>query len=462
MTLRNRLLLALTAVFAIFAIAAVATVLSQRQALNDQIDEQLLSTPLPPRREPPPGAAEPPQDSASTTGSPISDLYMATIDDAGEVTVVVQGQRLEDVPPTEILSDRRHFRIPENGLLTLSGVEGISDFRVFIAERNPGEQVLVALPLDAVQSSVTRLAYTLGGVLVLVGFALALAWYWVSRFGLRPIAEMTSTADAIAGGDRSRRATEYDEGTEAGRLATAFNVMLDERDSEEERLRSFVSNASHELRTPLTSLRGYLDLYNEGGFRGEGQLDDVIRRMTGESARMQLLVEDLLQLAKFDEHQELELVDVDVELMLGDVAAAARAAHAGRVIEVSVGNVGELRADRLRLHQAVAAVVDNAMTHTDAPGVVRLTAHPVDGGVAVVVSDDGPGIGEDDLDRVFERFYRGDDSRARSTGGSGLGLSITRSIIEAHGGQIEAAQGPDGGAVFTIWVHRSPPGSKVS
>ncbi|MDW3177519.1 MAG: HAMP domain-containing sensor histidine kinase [Acidimicrobiia bacterium] len=455
MTLRNRLLLALTAVFVIFAIAAVVTVLSQRQALNDQVDEQLLSTPLPPGREAPPGVAEPPQNSARTAGAPISDLYMATIDEAGEVSVVVQGQRLEDVPDLEALPDPLP---PKDELLTVPGVEGISEFRLFVARRDLGQQVVVALPLDAVQSSVNRLAYTLGGVLVLIGVALVLAWYWVSRFGLRPIAEMTSTADAIAGGDRTRRATEYDEGTEAGRLATAFNVMLDERDSEEERLRSFVSNASHELRTPLTSLRGYLDLYTEGGFRGEGQLDDAIRRMTGESARMQLLVEDLLQLAKFDEHQELDLVDVDVERMLGDVADAARVAHSGRVVEVSVGDIGELRADRLRLHQAVAAVVDNAMTHTEAPGVVRLNAHTIDGDVAIVVSDEGPGIGDDDLHRVFERFYRGDDSRARSTGGSGLGLAITRSIIEAHGGQIEAAQGADGGAVFTIRVPRASSG----
>ena len=208
MSLRNRLRLALTAVFAVFVVATVITLLSQRQELNDQIDEQLLSTPvpLPPRREAP-GGGEPP-DTANDDGSPISDLYLATIDVTGEVMVVVQGQRLEDVPDLEALLDDVP---PKDGLFTVPGVEGISEFRLLIVQRGLGEQVLVALPLDDVQSSVKRLAYTLGGVLVLIGFALALVWYWVARYGLRPIAEMTSTADAIAAGDRSRRGR--DDGT---------------------------------------------------------------------------------------------------------------------------------------------------------------------------------------------------------------------------------------------------------
>jgi len=433
----------------VFAIASVVTVISQRRVLNDQIDEQLMSTPLPPPRVRPDGGVEPRENEPNIGESPISDLYMATISPAGVVTVVIEGQRLEDVPDLSALSGPPP-RTDE--IITVGGVDGISEFRVFATRREFGEQAIVALPLDAVQSGLNRLVYTLAGVVALIGFALFLVWYWVSRFGLRPIAEMTSTADAIAAGDRSRRAARYGEGTEAGRLAAAFNVMLDERDTDERRLRSFVSNASHELRTPLTSLRGYLDLYNQGGFRGEGQLDDVIRRMTGESARMQLLVEDLLQLAKFDESSALDIVDVDVSLMLGDVAAAALAAHPGRSIDVSVQDVGPIRADRLRLHQAVAAVVDNAMTHTEAPGQVTLATWERDGGVEITVSDEGPGLCATDLDRVFERFYRGDDSRARSRGGSGLGLSITRSIIEAHGGRIDASQGPEGGARFTMWL----------
>lgn len=451
MTLRKRLLLALTAVFVVFAVATLIAVLSQREDLIDQIDEQLLTTPLPPRRDGPVGAVEPRVDVPNDEGAPISDLYMATIGTNGDVSIIVQGQRLQDVPDLDALTEVESL----DRLRTIPGAEGISEFRVFTVQRELGEQLVVALPLDEVKASVNRLALTLGGVLAVIGSALILVWYWVSRYGLRPIVEMTSAADAIAAGDRTRRATEYDERTEAGRLALAFNVMLDERDNDEQRLRSFVSNASHELRTPLTSLRGYLDLYNEGGFRGDGQLDDVIRRMSGESARMQLLVEDLLQLAKFDESQTLDLGDVDIELMLGDIAAAAVAAHPGRSIDVSAVGVHSLPADRLRLHQAVAAVVDNAMTHTEPPVKVRLAASESPDGIEIVISDDGPGLSDDELERVFDRFYRGDASRARSTGGSGLGLSITRSIVEAHGGRIVASHDPAGGARFTIWLPRN-------
>ena len=450
MTLRKRLLLALTAVFLVFAVATLIAVLSQRENLIDRVDEQLLSTPLPPRREGPVDVGEPRPTVANDDGAPISDLYMAMIDTNGDVSIIVQGQRLQDVPDLDALAE---VESPDR-LRTVRGVEGISEFRLFTVQRELGEQLVVALPLDEVKASVNQLILTLGGVLVVIGCALALVWYWVSRYGLRPIVEMTSTADAIAAGDRTRRATEYDERTEAGRLAVAFNVMLDERDNDEKRLRSFVSNASHELRTPLTSLRGYLDLYNEGGFRGHGQLDDVIRRMSGESARMQLLVEDLLQLAKFDESQTLDLEDLDIELMLGDIASAANAAHPRRRIDVSADGLQPLRADRLRLHQAVAAVVDNAMTHTEPPVRVRLAANENDGGIEIMISDDGPGLSADELERVFDRFYRGDASRARSTGGSGLGLSITRSIVETHGGRIVASHDPAGGARFTIWLPR--------
>ena len=108
---------------------------------------------------------------------------------------------------------------------------------------------------------------------------LGLAFFWVQRLGLRPIARVTAAAEAIAAGDRGRRVELADDATEAGKLGHAFNVMLDERDASETRLRQFVADASHELRTPLTSVRGYLELYRQGAFRDEGQLDDVIRRL---------------------------------------------------------------------------------------------------------------------------------------------------------------------------------------
>ena len=185
---------------------------------------------------------------------------------------------------------------------------------------------------------------------------------------------MTDVAEAISSGERDRRATVDDDTTEAGRLGHAFNVMLDERDRREARLRQFVSNVSHELRTPLTSIRGYLDLYAAGGFRKEGELDDAMRRLQVEAERMNLLVEDLLVLAKFDEEQPLDMTTVRLDEMVHDVAALARAAHPNRVIDVDAPGPLEVGADRLRLHQALAAVVDNAVRHTPDDSSIRVAA----------------------------------------------------------------------------------------
>jgi two-component system OmpR family sensor kinase len=248
-------------------------------------------------------------------------------------------------------------------------------------------------------------------------------------------------------------------GTEAGRLATAFNVMLDERDATEERLRQFVADASHELRTPLTSMRGYLDLYRQGAFREAGQLDDIIRRMSRESARMNELVEDLLLLARLDQHRTLRREPVDISRLLEDAAADARVIQPGRTIVLDTG--GDRRVltigDPFRLQQVVGILVNNALVHTDPTSQVRLTCTATDQGVRTTVSDDGPGIAPEVVPKVFDRFFRGDRSRNRRTGGAGLGLAIARSIVEAHDGTITLTREPGRGSTFAVELpgHRS-------
>ncbi len=456
MSLRTRLLLGLVGAFLVFLVAAVFAVGAQRNQLYDQLDAQLLGTPVPrgaagsgPGSEGGPGPAEPSIES-------ISRLYVARIEPDGVVVPVIEGAQLTDSPDvTELLEDPPADR----ALLTLSGQGGISDFRaLYIAKPQPGvPPTIVALSLDNVEATAQQLIMIFVGVAVLMALALGLVAYWVNRFGINPITRMTSTAEAIAAGDRERRAEHYGTNTEAGRLADAFNIMLDERDEAENRLRMFVSNASHELRTPLTSIQGYLDLYTEGGFREEGQLDDAIRRMRAESARMNLLVEDLLLLAKLDEQQALDVGSVELATMLDDVAASALAARPGRTIEVTLEpeNGVAVVADPLRLQQAVAILVDNAFTHTPNDTEVRLAARRGDSTVTIVVSDDGPGIPAELIDTVFDRFQRADDSRSRHSGGSGLGLAIAKAIVEAHGGTIAAASTVGQGATFTIELSAS-------
>lgn len=458
MTLRKRLVLGLLVILAVFAAGAVFAVLAQRSHLIEQTDDQLATTPLPPRSRPGPdqgapdqGAADqraPDQGAPDPNDPPISDLFLATIELGAEPVIIVEGQRLTDRPDLSAIS---FDDFAGRRFIDVDGENGTSRFRVMYLSGLLGDPVTVAaIPLDDVDSTLNQLAVTLGLVGLLIAAALAAITFWVDRLGVRPITEMTMAADAVASGDRTRRATAYESTTEAGRLSTALNVMLDERDESDDRLRRFVSDASHELRTPLTSLRGYLDLYASGGFRGPGELDDAVRRMQGESARMNLLVEDLLLLSKLDEQQPLDSGEIDIGTMLDDIAASVLVAHPGRSITVSASDDLLVRADPLRLHQAVAGIVDNAIVHTPDDAAVRLSGVRTESGIEIVIADDGPGLNPDDLTRRFDRFYRGDQSRSRAVGGSGLGLSITKSIIEAHGGTVCASSAPSEGATFTV------------
>jgi two-component system OmpR family sensor kinase len=281
---------------------------------------------------------------------------------------------------------------------------------------------------------------------------LALLAWWILRLGLRPISDMTSAAAAIAAGDRQHRAPQLDERTEAGQLAVAFNEMLDQRDGAEDRLRQFVSDASHELRTPLTSISGYLDLYQQGGFREEGQLDDVVRRLQSESHRMADLVENLLALARLDEQRSLQRSIVDVGSLVTDVVADSRAAYPDRQIDAEIDDAGTPAAlDRHKIEQLLAGLVSNALTHApDASVVVRSRRTASE--VVFVVVDDGPGLSDEQAAHVFERFYRGDSARARSSGGSGLGLAIANSIAIAHGGSIHLNTSVGEGCEFTVRI----------
>jgi two-component system OmpR family sensor kinase len=273
---------------------------------------------------------------------------------------------------------------------------------------------------------------------------------WVVRLGVKPIHDVTDAADAISAGDRERRLPSYPPGTEAAHLASAFNSMLDQKEAADERLRQFVADASHELRTPLTSIRGYVELYHRGGLSEQDRLDDAMRRVSGEAERMGALVDDLLLLSKLDRGLPLEVASVDVAALLADAAADARAVQPERAISVQTDDPLSCTADPLRIHQVVAAIVANALVYTPTDTPVELVGARRDGAVVIEVVDHGPGLDADTAAHVFERFYRGDASRARSTGGSGLGLSIAKSIVEAHGGRIAVHTSPGHGCRFTI------------
>jgi two-component system phosphate regulon sensor histidine kinase PhoR len=221
--------------------------------------------------------------------------------------------------------------------------------------------------------------------------------------------------------------------------------------------RDFVANVSHELRTPLTAIRGYVEALSDGdaSYEEQQRFLDIIARHT---QRMERLVKDLLRLARLDAGQEtVDLIACDTrslaDAVIADMAPTAEARSQRMVVGVAPG-AESVRGDPAKLHDALRNLVANAITY--APEHTTITIDAVGSGdrVAISVSDEGPGIPDDDLARVFERFYRVDKSRARDPGGTGLGLAIVRHLVELHGGSVRAENRPSGGAKFTLTLPR--------
>jgi len=219
--------------------------------------------------------------------------------------------------------------------------------------------------------------------------------------------------------------------------------------------RDFVANVSHELRTPLTAIRGYIEALSEGDASADDnrRFLDIIAR---HARRMERLVKDLLRLARLDAGQEtLELIACDTRALangvIADVGAAAEARGQQLVLDVAPG-AESIRADGAKLHDALRNLVANAIAYAPERSTIAIDAVPENGRVALTVSDQGPGIPEEDLSRVFERFYRVDKSRTRDPGGTGLGLAIVKHLVELHGGAVRVENRPEGGARFTITI----------
>lgn len=359
---------------------------------------------------------------------------------------------------------------------TVTSVGGGADWRVHAMVLGP-EVILVASSLDEVDRTVSRLELDelLIGLVVLA--LMAGVGYWIVRRSLRPLADVEHTAAAIAAGDLSRRVPHRDPRTEVGRLALSVNGMLSQiesafrvrRDSEqaalasEQRMRRFVTDASHELRTPLTSIRGFAELYRQGAAGHPDDLARLMRRIEDEAARMGLLVDDLLLLARLDQQRPLEREIVDLVVIGTDAVHDANAVAPDRSITLEIlpgPPPPEIVGDESRLRQVVGNLVTNALTHTPVgtPVSVRVGSRVESTGLyaLVEVADQGAGLDEEASARVFERFFRADPSRNRSLGGTGLGLSIVAALVAAHAGRVELETAPGRGATFRVLLPAAP------
>jgi two-component system OmpR family sensor kinase len=319
-----------------------------------------------------------------------------------------------------------------------------------------GFMLIVARPLDDVYSTLHRLLLIELLVTLAALGAIGVLGAWVVRVGLRPLDSIEHTAAGIAAGDLSKRVERAEGRTEVGRLGLALNAMLGQieaafkaREASERRLRRFVADASHELRTPLAAVRAYAELFTRGAAQ---RPDDLARSMKGihrESERMSLLVEDLLLLARLDEGRPLEREAVDLAAVVAEAVETARTLEPERPIELEAVPA-VVTGDRDRLRQIVDNLLANVRAHTPEGAPVSVTVSRANGTAEIAVADSGPGLGDEQSTQVFERFYRADSSRARASGGVGLGLSIVTAVAEAHGGTVSADRAPGGGATFRI------------
>lgn len=457
--LRRRLLVALSGLCAAgLATFAVFSVFLLDHSLTARADAQLTDMaaglrdgrPIP-RPETTPGDAQLPTDFSIHVYSPSGNLRWRTPEDTTGGPNVT----------SELVQDSPHDPV------TVPDRSRDIQWRAASVRQENGDTVVLASSLADQQDTVNQLlaieVATGAAILILVA---GIGWV-VVRLGLRPLIRMERTATAIAAGNRDLLVSDTNPRTETGQLGRALNTMLErlghalrDRERSEQRLRRFVADASHELRTPLTSIRGFAELYRHGRVARDPAAERILRRIEDEAARMGIMVDDLLLLARLDHERTLDLSEVDVAAVVRDVVHDARIHHSGGSITLSCPD-RHVRAvgDAHRLHQIVTNLVGNALEHSPpgtpirarvdsvpaadvAPGTITVGAALPPGTPAVLIeiADDGPGIGSEQLPLLFDRFYRADP--ARSHGGTGLGLAIAAALTDAHGGRIEVTSAP--------------------
>jgi two-component system OmpR family sensor kinase len=401
-----------------------------------------------------------------------SDYYIAYLDRSGSLLIGL------------VSSANAKNAVPNLNAFTLEAViatEG-RPFDIDVSSkggfRDLGNWRMVATPLTSVNGSLVialpdmtnaRLLAQYSAIGTGFGFFLltlsGLAIWLTISSALRPLREVERTAAMVAAGDTSQRLIEADESTEIGRLNGSLNSMLDSIDSAMssrnkalDQMKRFVADASHELRTPLVTLRGYAELYRIGALKKKADIDEAMTRIESESIRMTELVENLLALARMDETNPLakELGNI-VELAELSIRDASAIGSKNKTVLVSLdskplpeGFALNAEVDSSGLRQVFTNLLVNASKFSNPEDQIEIALGSSDGRVIIEVRDHGDGVPKALREKIFERFYRADNSRNRETGGSGLGLSIVKTIVTRHGGDIKALETPGGGATFKI------------
>jgi len=494
-SLRARLLIGLVVLAAIgLGAAAVATYEEQRSFLFKRVDQQVAASQVPvsfglgvvstPHLPSPIGGAAPrlpalPGQGRFPTGGSATfqaaGTYGLLLGAGGKVLKSRSFTYGETAASPPALG--RGFPVARRGsshldLFTVDSRAGPSlRYRVAAFSLRGGRVMVVAVPLRDVDQTLHQLVVdeTLFGVGVIAGL-IALGWI-VIQLGLHPLVRMGSVADAIAHGDLSRRVSPANRRTEVGRLGVSLNEMLGQieqafAESEQafaasadsaERLRRFLADASHELRTPLASIRGYAELFRLGASDDPAALERAMERIESETARMGVLVEDLLLLASLDELPEPLLEPVDLRALATQSAEDTQAITPDRTVQLRVAGRPWVLGDPEQLRRVLANLTRNAVIHTPPGSPIDLSVCQEPGSAVLEVRDHGTGLPPGAEDLVFDRFWRSEGGRSRGRGGAGLGLAIVKAIVHAHHGHVHASNAPDHGAVFRVTIPLTAP-----
>ncbi|MFJ3192820.1 sensor histidine kinase [Streptomyces griseoviridis] len=445
----------------VFGVVGTALTTYMRTYLSHQLDDQL-------------GLAQVAQsksiaENGTLQGKKYYRWYYAVYDVRDGTPVPRRPEEDSDLPADldDLTSVARAQLTAGTEVLRTRDLAGEGEYRLRACAVEPGVVLVSGAPMADIDATMRQLI-----TVQLVAFGLALLALVVFgrrmlRRGLKPLSDMAHTAHGISSHDLTEsaarlplRADGRDGGQEVDELRTAFNTMLEHIDASlavraraEQRLRRFVADASHELRTPLMSVRGYADLFQYAAANAPEERDKHLARLRHEAARMGVLLDDLLLLARLDAAEvetPLRPVETDLVTLVEEAADAFRASRPGHPLTVTTGPASlPLRLDPHRIRQVVDNLLTNAAVHTPHGTPVTVEVEASGAGARVLVTDAGPGIPAADRERVFDRFYRVDKARTRDRGGSGLGLSVASALVGAHGGTIELSGGP-GATTFTV------------
>ncbi|TCO50760.1 sensor histidine kinase [Actinocrispum wychmicini] len=385
--------------------------------------------------------------------------YSATFTVYGGKAMLQQSS--QDLPDPDDFARAAEKAVGRNAYFDNVSLRNEGTFRVRACPYGTGQVLVTAASFAEIDNTVSTLVILLASTFAVALIVLVVAGRFVLRKGLRPLSDMAATAhditshDLTDSGHLSVRAAGAGGGPEVEELRTSFNVMLDHidqslaaRTAAEQRLRRFIADASHELRTPLTSIRGYADLFQYAAANEPQEREAHLTKIRAETERMSVLVDDLLLLARLDADSPLRLEDINLVEVASAAADAFVAAHPDYPLDFDAPSNVPVHGDPMRLRQVFDNLLANIARHTPAGTSVEFSVSPA---AVATVTDTGPGIPAEHLSRIFDRFYRIDDSRSRNIGGTGLGLSIVHSIVTAHGGTVTVASHP-GRTTFTLTV----------